>query len=127
MDFSITNENINQVLAGVHENVKSNQHRIDELEPVIKIMSIQVERMDTMLIGNGFIKAVQSNAAAARGINKQLQEFQLHRKETCPMTKREDELNKVSSAKRDWRLKCILAILAIAGFGLSFYVGIMMV
>ena len=127
MDFTVTENNMGQVVTAMYENVKSNQHRLDTIEPIITTMSIQVERMDTLLVGNGFIKAVESNAAAARAINKQMQGFQLHREETCPMTKRENELNKVLTKKKNWRLKIGLALLSLAGFGLSFYMGIMLV
>lgn len=126
MQFEITNENVPQLIAAMHQNVKSNQHRLDLIEPVLNQMSGQVTKMNTMLIDNGFLKAVENNARDTAEIRKALTVFNSTREETCPFTKRTEAERKRMTDNRDWGLRVALAVVSVAGFGLSFYIGILM-
>ncbi len=55
-------EEVLQVVQVMYENVKSNQHRLDTTEPMLRTMSKQVNRLNTLLVENGYAKAVEDSA-----------------------------------------------------------------
>jgi len=126
MDIVIDDVNYKQVTQAMHENVKSNQHRLDEIEPVINKMAKQVDRLDHMMVGNGFAKAVKENTVELKEFRKEFQDFKLNRATTCPVAKDLRGRKQVLIEKRDWVLRVGLAILSVAGFGLSFYIGVLL-
>ena len=126
MDIVIDDVNYKQVTQAMYENVKSNQHRLDEIEPVINKMAKQVDRLDHMMVGNGFAKAVKENTVELKEFRKEFQDFKLNRATTCPVAKDLRGRKQVLIEKRDWVLRVGLAILSVAGFGLSFYIGVLL-
>ena len=36
----VTPDNVHQIVQAMYENVKSNQHRLDTMEPVLRTMSV---------------------------------------------------------------------------------------
>jgi uncharacterized protein YacL (UPF0231 family) len=126
MDIVIDDVNYKQVTQAMYENVKSNEHRLDEIEPVINKMAKQVDRLDHMMVGNGFAKAVKENTVELKEFRKEFQDFKLNRATTCPVAKNLRGQKQVLIEKRDWGLRVGLAILSVAGFGLSFYIGVIL-
>lgn len=124
MKYIIDEHNVLQVVSAMYENVKSNQHRLDNIEPILTTMSKQVSRMDTMLIGNGFIKAVEKNAEMSERIAEGFRNFKDTRGETCPINKMNARDMKRAIEGRDWKMRVLLAFISASGLALSFYLGI---
>lgn len=87
-DPIVSEANVLQIVQAMYENVKSNQHRLDTTEPMLRTMSEQVNRLNTLLVENGYAKAVEDNAADLKAFRKDFQQFLLVREETCPTAKR---------------------------------------
>ncbi len=116
MDIVVTEKNVHQVVQAMYENVKSNQHRLDEMEPVITKMANRVERLAILLLDNGYAKAVESNAENLEGFREEFQGFLLVREETCPTAKRAKDESIKSREIKTWKVALIrlgVAILAL--------------
>jgi hypothetical protein len=115
MEVVITNENIRQVAQAMYENVKSNQHRLDEIEPVIHKMAKQIDRLDQMIVGNGFGKAVKDNARELKAFRSEFQDFKFNREDTCPVARRTRNQHTKEIQTRDWRATVIKLVFGSIG------------
>jgi hypothetical protein len=80
--------NYKQVTQAMYENVKSNQHRLDTMEPMLKTMSHQVDRLNTLLVDNGYAKAVERSAHDIKQMRSEFNSYLITREESCPTLKR---------------------------------------
>jgi uncharacterized protein YacL (UPF0231 family) len=112
MDIVIDDMNFKQVTQAMYENVKSNQHRLDEIEPVINKMAKQVDRLDQMIVGNGFARAVKDNTKELKAFRSEFQDFKLNREATCPVVKHSERIQENHERKRDWKVKIFQVSLA---------------
>lgn len=112
MEIVIDELNYKQVAQAMYENVKSNQHRLDEIEPVINKMAMQVDRLDQMMVGNGFARAVKDNTKELKAFRAEFQDFKLNREATCPVVKHSERMQENHERKRDWKVKIFQVSLA---------------
>lgn len=115
MDVVIDDMNFKQVTQAMYENVKSNQHRLDEIEPVINKMAKQVDRLDQMIVGNGFARAVKDNTKELKAFRSEFQDFKLNREETCPVVHHNERLRQTRDRTRDWKAKVLQVSMAVVG------------
>ena len=115
MDIVVTEKNTPQIVQAMCENVKSNQHRLDEIEPVLTKIAIQIDRMDGLLVRNGFAKAVESNAKDLKEFKGSFQGFLLNREDSCPVTKRTAEESTQIDRQRSWHFTLIRVIGTVIG------------
>ena len=115
MDIIVTEDNVAQVVQALYENVKSNQHRMDETEPILKAMAPQVQKLFTLIHENGFAQAVKDNASEMKKFREEFLGFLLVREETCPTAKRAKEEFVKSRDIKTWKVALIrLGIAALA-------------
>ncbi len=115
MDIVVTQENAPQIIQALYENVKSNQHRIDTMEPTLHKMAGQVDRLDQMLVGNGFAKAVKDNAVDLKKFRLEFQQFKLNREESCPINKRSTDIQSGIQQKKSWRVTVLRLVFGAIG------------
>lgn len=115
MDIVVTSENAPQIIQAMYENVKSNQHRIDIMEPTFNKMAKQVDRLDQMMVRNGFAKAVETNAAELKEFRGEFLDFKLHREDSCPVSKRSKERDQKDSQAKNWRAVVVRLIFGSIG------------
>lgn len=115
MDIVIDDVNFKQVTQAMYENVKSNQHRLDEIEPVINKMAKQVDRLDQMIVGNGFARAVKDNTKELKAFRAEFQDFKLNREETCPVAKRSVAEKTSEITKRNWKVAATKLVFSFIG------------
>jgi hypothetical protein len=98
----VNDKNVHQVVQAMVENVKSNQHRLDEVEPMLRKMATQVDNLEGLMVRNGFAAAVKDNAQELQHFRMEFHEFRLNRSESCPTAKRikDDELR--DRERRKW-------------------------
>ncbi len=101
-DLVVTEENVHQVVQAMYENIKSNQHRIDAMEPVLTTMSRQVERLNTLLVDNGYAKAVKDSAGELKQLRSDFNEYLISREATCPTLKRLAEQRVADLNRKHW-------------------------
>jgi hypothetical protein len=80
----VTQEHLAQIVQGIYENVKSNQHRLDEVEPMLSDISRSVNELNTLLVKNGYAQAVKDGAKEIKALRTEFQAFQLSRADSCP-------------------------------------------
>ncbi len=83
----VTQEHLAQIVQGIYENVKSNQHRLDEVEPMLNEISRSVNELNTLLVKNGYAQAVKDGAQELKSLRSEFQAFQLSRADSCPTLK----------------------------------------
>lgn len=98
----VTPDNVAQVVQALFENVKSNQHRLDEIEPVLKQIASDTGELTTLLVRNGFSQAVKDNAKEIKAFRGEFQAFLFKRGESCPTAKKLNEEKQKRSERRDW-------------------------
>jgi hypothetical protein len=102
MDIVIDDVNYKQVTQAMYENVKSNQHRLDTMEPMLKTMSHQVDRLNTLLVDNGYAKAVETSAHDIKQMRSEFNSYLLTREESCPTMRRISKQRILEKEKRHW-------------------------
>jgi hypothetical protein len=115
MDIVIDDVNYKQVTQAMYENVKSNQHRLDTMEPMLKTMSHQVDRLNTLLVDNGYAKAVETSAHDIKQMRSEFNSYLLTREESCPTLKRITEQKFLDNEKKHWSATVIKV--TVAGIG----------
>jgi multidrug resistance efflux pump len=103
MNVVIDDLNYKQVAQAMYENVKSNQKRIDIMEPTLKKMAAQIEQLNALLVRNGFAKAVETNTKELKDFRAEFQDFKTNREESCPVAKRNKEELEKERSKRNWK------------------------
>ena len=96
----------------MYENVKSNQHRLDTTEPMLRTMSKQVNRLNTLLVDNGYAKAVEDSAKEIKQLRNEFTAYSLSREESCPTLKRINEQKLWDREKKHWSVAVIKVIAA---------------
>jgi hypothetical protein len=91
MDMVVTEENLPQIVQALFENVKSNQHRLDEVEPVLHGIASDMGELTTLMVKNGYAQAVKDNARELKAFREEFQRFLFAREDTCPTAKRTRE------------------------------------
>ncbi len=115
MDIVVTTDNAPQIIQAMHENVKSNQHRIDTMEPTLHKMAGQIDRLDHMLVGNGFAKAVKDNADDLKAFRLEFGQFKLNREESCPVTKRVTDIQSGIQETKSWKATVLRLVFGAIG------------
>lgn len=115
MEIVITEDNIMQVTQAMYENVKSNQRRLDTMEPMLKTMSHQVDRLNTLLVDNGYAKAVETTAHDIKQMRGEFNTYLLTREQSCPTLKKITEQKYLEKEKKHWSATVIKV--AAAGIG----------
>lgn len=98
----VTSENVHQLVQAMYENVKSNQHRIDEMRPVLNTMSVQVGRLNSLLVENGYAKAAKDSARELKELRTDFNEYVLHREESCPVARRLAQQKLDEQSRKNW-------------------------
>jgi len=112
MDMVVTEENLPQIVQALFENVRSNQHRLDTTEPMLRTMSEQVNRLNTLLVENGYAKAVEDSAREIKQLRSEFTAYNLSREESCPTLKRIHEQRLLDREKKHWSVAVIKVIAA---------------
>lgn len=111
----VTEENVHQVVQALYENCKSNQHRLDHLEPILENMATRVERLDTLLVGNGYAKAVEDSSREIKEVVEKFDYFVANRKTTCPTAAQMERDNKHWRNTRTWTATVLRVVFASIG------------
>jgi CHASE3 domain sensor protein len=98
----VNDKNVHQVVQAMVENVKSNQHRLDEVEPMLRKMATQVDNLEGLMVRNGFAAAVKDNARELKQFREEFHDFRLYRAESCPTAKKLEEENRKKAEERKW-------------------------
>ena len=117
-DTIVSPDNVHQVVQAMYENIKSNQHRIDAMEPMLQTMSSRVDRLNTLLVENGYAKAVKDSALELRHLRSEFNQYLIDRETSCPVVKRLDREKDDSKYRKDWSATVLRVIFAGIG-GLS--------
>jgi ribosomal protein S8 len=112
MDIVIDDVNYKQVTQAMYENVKSNQHRLDTMEPMLKTMSHQVDRLNTLLVDNGYAKAVETSAHDIKQMRGEFNTYLLTREQSCPTLKKINEQKYLEKEKKHWSATVIKVVAA---------------
>lgn len=111
----VTKENANQVVQALYENCKSNQHRLDHLEPILENMATRVERLDTLLVGNGYAKAVEDSSRDIKEVREKFDYFVANRKTTCPTAAQMERDDEHRRNTRTWTATVLRVVFASIG------------
>ncbi len=111
-DPIVNEKNVLQVVQAMYENVKSNQHRLDTTEPILRKMSEQVNRLNTLLVDNGYAKAVEDSAQEIKKLRSEFTVYSLTREDSCPTMKRIQEQRLLDREKKHWSVAVIKVIAA---------------
>lgn len=111
-DPIVSEANVLQIVQAMYENVKSNQHRLDTTEPMLRTMSEQVNRLNTLLVENGYAKAVEDSAREIKQLRSEFTAYNLSREESCPTLKRIHEQQLLDREKKHWSATVIKVIAA---------------
>ncbi len=111
-DPIVNEKNVLQVVQAMYENVKSNQHRLDTTEPILRKMSEQVNRLNTLLVDNGYAKAVEDSAQEIKQLRSEFTSYSLSREDSCPTMKRIQEQRLLDREKKHWSVAVIKVIAA---------------
>ena len=88
-DFDVTDNNIHQVVRALYAIADNNYERINKMEPVLNTMARKVDRLNTMLVENGYAKAVHDSTAEIKELRAYFHEYVKTREQTCPVAKRD--------------------------------------
>ena len=111
-DPIVSEANVLQIVQAMYENVKSNQHRLDTTEPMLRTMSEQVNRLNTLLVENGYAKAVEDSAQEIKQLRSEFTAYNLSREESCPTLKRIHEQQLLDREKKHWSATVVKVIAA---------------
>jgi hypothetical protein len=111
-DPIVNEKNVLQVVQAMYENVKSNQHRLDITEPMLRTMSEQVNRLNTLLVENGYAKAVEESAHDIKQLRSEFTAYNLSRADSCPTMRRINEQRLLDRERKHWSVTVIKVIAA---------------
>lgn len=114
----VTPENVHQIVQALYENVKSNQHRLDCVEPMMKDMSSKVDKLNTLLVENGYASAVKEAAQEVKVLRTQFNDYKHQREESCPVSRRMERDLELERNRKNWTATILKVIFAGIG-GLS--------
>jgi hypothetical protein len=66
-------------------------------------MAKQIDRLDTLMVGNGFAKAVKDNTRELKAFRSEFQDFKVNREASCPVAKRNREELEKQRSQRNWK------------------------
>ena len=103
-------------ISGNEHRSKSNTKRVDELTFALKAVENTTKDLDHTINKNGLKKAINNMRDEFKNlsdrmekgfadIKQEFQNFYLHRGETCPVTKQQEEFDKIMKVKQDEIMK----------------------
>jgi hypothetical protein len=102
MGVVVTNENVNQIVQTIYENAHNNTKRLNDLDPIINKMSVQVNRLDTLLVDNGYAQSVKDAAKEIKKLRQEFNHYVMDRENSCPVSKRLERDKNDANSRKNW-------------------------
>lgn len=111
----VTNDNVKQIVQALFENCKSNQHRLDEIEPMLKQMADQTNKLTTLLVDNGYAMAVKNSSKEVTKLRTDFNQYVMDRDASCPVAKRLHKEKQDSDSRKNWTATTLRVVFAAIG------------